>query len=279
MGWPKKKRKTTTEIVKEKFTQSKIVKFTYLQTLALDGGLTTAKSIAGETEAKEETLTGENVKKNFFQKAEDFANKALSVIDPIGILPKFNNPFGTKTSVSTKQTIKESGWTLTKTWNQPQFDIIRYAIGIKELTIAQFTYEQVSELISIPWSSPKEVIKVSLNVSEFIPRVFPPGTYIEYYIKPNISDYSWIRINPIGSPSVFNEDGTIVPRIINFNVERPISSRLEENYITTEEPVKEIVFRALLKRPNEIEGTTASADGYSPILKSYRLLMVPRNGL
>jgi len=279
MGWPKKKRKTTTEIVKEKFTQSKIVKFTYLQTLALDGGLTKAKSIAGETEAKEEVLTGENVKKNFFQKVEDVANKALSVIDPIGILPKFSNPFGTKTSVSTKQTIKESGWTLTKTWNQPQFDIIRYAIGIKELTIAQFTYEQVSELISIPWASPKEVIKVSLNVSEFIPRVFPPGTYIEYYIKPNIQDFSWIRINPIGSPSVFNEDGTIVPRIINFNVERPISSRLEENYITTEEPVKEVVFRALLKRPNEIEGTTASADGYSPILKSYRLLMVPRNGL
>jgi hypothetical protein len=279
MGWPKKKRKTKTEVTKEKFTLSKIVKFTYLQTLAIDGGLTTAKGIGGETEAKEETTTGNDVRRNFFQKAEDEANKLIGSIDPIGVLPKISNPFGKKVSVDTKQTTKESGWTVTKIWNQPQFDIIRYAIGIRELTIAQFTYEQVSELISVPWASPKEIIKVSLNVSEFIPKVFPPGTYIEYYIKPNIKDFSWVRINPIGSPSVFNEDGSLVPRIINFNVERPISSRLEDNYITTEEPVKEIVFRALLKRPDLLEGTEISADGYSPILKSYRLLMVPRNGL
>jgi len=271
----KSKKKTSIEVTKEKFTQSKIVKFTYLQTLAIDRGVTKVRKIAGETEGTEETTKGRDVRQNLSSKVEEGLN---NVLDTIG-LPGISSPFGKKVTKDVKQTVKQTGWNVVKIWNQPQFDIIRYAIGIKELTIAQFTYEQVSELVSIPWSSPKEVSKVTLSVSEFIPKVFPPGVYIEYYIRPNIKDFPWTRINPIGSPSVFNEDGTIVPRIINFNVERPISSRLEDSYITTEEPVKEVIFRAILKRPDNIEGTTASADGYSPILKSYRLLMVPKNGL
>lgn len=270
-----KKKKTSVQVTKERFTQSKIVKFTYLQTLAISGGLTKTSAIAGETEASEETTTGQDQRRNFAAQASDAANQ---ILDPLGI-GGLESPFGKKTKTNIRQTVKQTGWNVIKVWNQPQFDIIRYSIGIKDLTIAQFTYEQVSELVSIPWSSPKEISKVTLSVSEFIPKVFPPGVYIEYYIRPNIKDFPWARINPIGSPSVFNEDGSIVPRIINFNVERPISSRLEDSYITTEEPVKEIIFRALLKRPDELVGTTASSDGYSPILKSYRLLMVPKNGL
>jgi hypothetical protein len=270
----RKRRKTSTEVVKEKFTESKIVKLSYLETLALDGGLTSTKQLAPETEATETVNADGTVKRNTSQKVED----ALRSIPVLGkAIP--GSPFGRKTTVDTKQTVKESGWSVTKVWNQPQFDILRYAIGIKELTIAQFTYEQVSEIISIPWKSPKEIIKVSLTTSEFVPNVFPPGTYIEYYVRPNIKDFVWTRINPIGNPSVFKDDGTIVPRIINFNMERPISAKLEENFISTDEPVNEIVFRALLKRPDTVENTDTSAEGYSPILKSYRLLMVPRNGL
>lgn len=286
MGFGKKKRRTTVEKINKKLTLSKIVKFSYLQTLAMDGGLTTAKEIAGETEAKNETIQNANTDKSFLEKvnnkkgSDDVVNYLFLISDlPPGVGDLARSLFGKKTTVDTKIDIKESGWTLTKVWNQPQFDIIRYAIGIKDLTVAQFTYEEVSEVISKPWTSPKEIVKVVLNVDQFVPNIFPPGNYITYYIKPNLEEANWIQINPIGLPSVFKEDGSIVPRVINFNTEQPLSSRLEDGYFTTSSPVKEIIFRAVITRPTELEGTTADASGYSPILKSYRLLMTPKNGL
>jgi len=278
----KKRRKTTTETTNYKKTLSKIVKFSYLQTLAIDGGLTTARSIAGETESKETKTDSKKINTSLQDKVINAGADVLSNI--FGDLPSTmagvaRSLFGKKITSETTVDVKESGWTLTKIWNQPQFDIIRYAIGIKELTVAQFTYEQVSEFVSKPWSSPKDIIKVTSIVDQFIPSIFPVGTYIKYYVKPNIEDADWTQINPIGLPSVFNDDGTIVPRIINFNTERPLSSGLEESYIITSQLVREIVFKAVLSRPSQLEGTTASADGYSPILRSYRLLMYPTNGL
>ena len=282
MGLFSKKRRTTTEVTNHKKTLSKIIKFSYLQTLAIDGGLTSAKQIAGETEAKESTTDSSKTKKS---PIDNIVNSTADVLSNIfGDLPSAaagvaRSLFGKKITTDTKVDVKESGWTLTKVWNQPQFDIIRYAIGVKELTVAQFTYEQVSEFVSKPWSSPKPIIKVTSVVDQFIPGEFPPGTYIKYYVRPNIDDAEWIQINPIGLPSIFNEDGTILPRIINFNTERPLSSGLEESYIITSKPVKDVVFRAVISRPDQLEGTTASPDGYSPVLRSYRLLLYPANGL
>jgi len=286
MSFGKKKRRTTVDKVNKKITLSKIVKLSYLQTLAVDGGLSTVNELAGETEATEENLSNQEITKSKLSKFldnganNDIANLLFLVTDlPPGLGDLARSLFGKKTTVDVKMNIKDSGWTLTKTWNQPQFDIIRYAIGIKELTVAQFRYQEVSEFISTAWKSPKEITKVFTTVDQFIPNVFPPGNYIKYYVKPNIEGTDWIQINPLGLPSVFNNDGTIVPRIINFNTEKPLSSRLEENYIFTDSPVKEVVFRAVLSRPDTIEGSTASADGYSPILRSYRISMVPKNGL
>lgn len=287
MGFFSSKKRTTVEVEEKNLTLSKIVKFTYLQSLAIDGGLTSARDIAGETEAKQaEDIDAKEIKDSAAKFIDRYSEVipvlfGAEYIPGLGTLHEgvFQSLFGKKTTVDVKVDYKETGWTLTKVWNQPQFDVIRYAIGIRDLNVAQFTYEETSEIISTPWKSPKEISKVVLNADQFIPGVFPPGNYIDYYIKPNTEDSDWIRINPLGFPSVFKEDGSIVPRIINFNVEQPISSRLEDSYITTERPVTEVVFRAVLKRPTDLEGTTASADGYSPILRSYRLLMTPRNGL
>lgn len=263
-------------------TLSKICKFSYLQTLAIDGGLTSAREIAGETPSSQTSSENQSVNKSlqdkFIDKSTDLFSSIFSDMPNLGgNLAK--SLFGKKITTDTKVDVKESGWTLTKLWNQPQFDVIRYAIGLKELTVAQFTYETTSEFVSKPWRSPKEIIKVTTVVDQFIPSLFPPGNYITYHVKPNIQEADWIQINPLGLPSVFKEDGSIVPRIINFNTERPLSSRLEDAYITTTEPVKEVIFKATLTRPEQLEGTTASADGYSPILRSYRLLMYPVLGL
>lgn len=280
MGLFKSKKKTTVEKLHQRETLSKIVKLSYLQTLAIDGGLDAVKDIAGETEGSDTTDVTSNTDKSNLAKVADKQKKYLGkYLDKIGVFGKVAGLFGKKVTTDVKVDVKETGWSVTKVWNQPQFDIIRYAIGIKDLTVSRFLYEPVSEIISKPWTSPKEITKVVLNVDQFIPSIFPPGIYIKYYIKPNIEDSDFIQINPIGQPSIFNDDGSIVPRIINFNTEKPLSSKLEDVYISTSKPLTEIIFKAVLTRPDSIEGTTDIVSGYSPILRSYRILMYPKNGL
>lgn len=237
-----------------------------------------------ETSSTESTSNIDNTNKNNFIESlnSKFGTKGAAKLgNSIGSLlggslgstiGAFLPLLGKKVEQSGTVKVEDTGWTLVKTWNQPEFDIIRYAIGIKDLSIASFTYTPISEIVSKPWVSPKEIIKVTLFVDQFIPPNFPPGTFIEYYIKPDLKDSDWTRINSLNSPTQYKEDGTIVPRIITFNTEKPVSSRIEESYITTAEPVKSVRFRALLKRPD-------SLDSYSPILKSYRLNFNLRNGL
>jgi hypothetical protein len=282
------RKKTRVEKVNTKVTVSKIVKFSYLQSLAIDGGIADAKQFAGETEATEESFdAADPTKKNTIERifgSSAFKTGSLftAIAAPLRIVGEIARAlFGKKVRRSTQVDVKDSGFSLVKTWNQPQFDIIRYAMGIRELTVSQFTYVPVSELVSKPWQSPKEIQKVTLIVDQFIPNQFPPGqNYIEYYIKPDLDEAEWVRINPVGLPTQFTDGGSIVPRIVSFNTEKPVNSSLEDAFVTTEQPVRTIRFRAVLKRPETIvDNPEISANAYSPVLKSYRLLLTPRGGL
>lgn len=290
MGLFSRKKKTKVERTTTRETFSKIVKLTYLQTLAIEGGLSSIGDVAGETSSSTTNIDTANSTQNDITKisnnlTRNLPKNYLVQINPItqilkGFASVVNSLFGKSKSVSAKGTISSSGWSVTKTWKQPQFDVIRYAIGLKEVVIAQFTYESVSEIISKPWGSPKEISKITLVVDQFIPNQFPAGgQYIEYYIKPDIEQAEWIRINPIGLPTIFTDSGKIVPRILSFNTERPVNSNLEDAYITTDKPVRSVIFRALLKRPESIENSDVSANAYTPILKSYRILLTPKGGL
>ncbi len=281
-------KKTKTETTKKKIqtTYSKIVKLSYLQSLSVDSGVARVEDFVTETDSQEDInrnidpkSLGVNENKNRSPDSQTYGIGSLlglggSILDSI-----LGGVFGRKkVLVSAKADIRASGWSINKVWNQPQFDIIRYAIGIKELDISQFSYTNVSEFVSVPWSSPKEISKIILNVDQFIPPGFPNGKYIKYYIKPNTENSNYIEINPIGLPTEFKEDGTAVPRVISFNVEKPINSNIEDSYIYTSEPVTEVIFKAVFTRPSSmVDGSPA--DGYSPILRSYRLLMYPKNGL
>lgn len=252
--------------------------------MAIDGGLSAVGAIAGETKGEEKNFDSSTSK----DKVDEFFRDTAGDMSLPGLINDGSTLigsiarglFGKKTRTSTKVNVKDSGWSLTKTWNQPQFDIIRYGIGLRELTIAQFTYVPVSEVVSKPWLSPKEISKISLIVDQFIPPQFSPGTqYIEYYIKPDIEETEWTRINPLSLPTIFESGGSIIPRIISFNTEKPINSRLEDSYIITKQPVKAVRFRAVLKRPEVLEDDTISASSYTPILKSYRLIINTKEAL
>ena len=170
---------------------------------------------------------------------------------------------------------QDTGWTISKTWLETYWDKVRYAIGVRDVGIFQFTYDQKSEVVSQPWESPKEIDKVALIVDQTVPNEFPVGPrYIEYYIS-QAPGNDWVRINPLDHPTLYEDDGNIAPRIINFNTEKPANATNDNKYITTEDPVKAVKFRAVLKRPTGFEGASAM----TPVLKSYRLLIYPKAGL
>lgn len=280
------KKSTKVEKVNEKTTQSKIVKLSYLQSIAVSLGVTTAADLT-ETEGSTKNITnaaqlGSNavskIEKNL-RDAKLFNSKLLGnvLLGPAKILSSIGGAlFGKKKSQSINLDVTDSGWSVVKIWNEPQFDIIRYAIGIRELVVTQFEYQETSEFVSTPWLSPKAISKVSLTVDQFVPTQFPPGqSYIDYYVKPNTEDATWIRINPLGLPTVYEESGKIVPRIITFNSEKPANSSIEESYVLLSSPVKSVRFRAVFKRPTTIDNASA----YTPVLRSYRLLFTISGGL
>ncbi len=283
MGIFSSKKKTTTEKFSDTTVSHKLIKLTYLQTLSVTSNLASISELAGETAGSTTEFDDDKVKsnKNLLTTIGRIIEGRIKdpIIDKIygGIVNKL---FGKSVSTSVSGTVTDSGWHVVKSFLEPAFDKIRYAIGIRELTVARFTYEQTSEVVSKVWISPKEISKIYLIVDEFIPPQFDPGpAWIEYYVKPELENQDWVRINPMGGKSVFKDNGELVPRIININGEKPVNTRLEDAYITTKEPVKAVRFKAILRRPDSIVDSDIEASAYTPILKSYRMMFAMRGGL
>ena len=253
----KKKKKTT--IYTTVTTQFEIVKLTYLQTLAI------AKEMANVNEV--ETGSAESDIGSFtnFKQSNNFLYGKNGLLgDPLNIFG-----FGTTTSTSSKS--ETSGKKIKEQWLQPEFDRIRYAIGIRELTAAAYKFAPKSELVSVPFASPKEIIKAHVIVDEYIPPQFDQSaTWIEYYLKPE-GDEAWIRVNPLNSPTKFDINGEIVPKIVNFNIPKPTTAQLEDKYNYTADPVKQFRFKAVFSREQG-----GANDSITPLLKSYRIIMSPK---
>ena len=259
-----KKKKTTTTVTEAVLTE--VVKLTYLQTLAVSQNkLQTADLESGPT-----SKTGQIASSSSLSNEGVFGTAA----NVLG-----NNIFGTVVSLgkkkksSTTQTVKTSGAKIKDTWLQPYFDKIAYKIGIKEFNVSKYTFYPASEFTSVPFSSFKEVVKATVLVDEFIPESFDKNiNWIHYFVKVEGED-KWTRINPVNKPTIFNEEGNIIPKILNFNLPKPGTAQIEDKYQYTESPVKEIRFKAVLYRP-EGDGLQSSM---TPILKSYRLTLVPKS--
>jgi len=241
MGNKKKTHTSTTTKLK-----TKVVKLTYLQTLAQANNLISVNSLGS--------------------KPKDSGEFKVSASSS-------NTNFGlTKKKKNVTAQIKTSGVKIKDTWLQPYFDKISYKIGIKELSVSSYTFAEVSEIVSVPFKSPKEIVKVSLVVDEYIPPVFSTSAaWIHYFVKVE-GEEAWVRINPINKSTFFNKEGLIIPKIINFNLPKPGTAQLEDNYIFTENPVSVLRFKAVLRRPS----TGKNKASMTPLLKSYRLVMVPR---
>ena len=230
---------------------------TYLQTLASSQDLLQANEL--------ETSAGGLSSSNSSNKSTNFDFKKSAAFGSIAA------GFSKKKTTNTYNA-KTSGIKVKDTWLQPYFDRIAYKIGVKEMNVSRYTFVPASEFTSMPFTAFKEVVKVFLFVDEYIPPLFEQNiNWIQYYVKIEGED-TWVRINPINKPTIFDEEGIIVPRIINYNLPKPGTAQIEDKYQYTDTPVTQVRFKAVLGRP-EGSGNEASM---TPMLKSYRLTMTPR---
>lgn len=230
---------------------TRLVCLTYLQTVAALDDQSTLSQLAGESPGSNNTVSGS------------------SPADP-GFLGIGGEGASTVTSSFT-----DTGWSISRTWLETWWDKIRWAIGLREIGVFAYEYAQSSEVVSVPYRSPKEIAKVLVRVDEQIPSVYPlTNRWIHYFVSPD-NGANWHRINPIDHPTIYSgEGGEPVPRIINFNADFQSENDNAQKFVSTEIPVTEIRFRAVLIRPGDTE-----FEGTSPVLKSYRMSIYPKEGL
>lgn len=227
---------------------TRIVRLSYLQTVAVLTDTADLSELAGE---------GGALPANTFTASDPGSPGFLGI--------------GSEGPSSQTQTFTDSGWSISRTWQETYWDKIRWAIGIKEVGIYSFSYEAAGEFVSVPFKAPTDIEKVTLEVEELIPTSYPnTQPWIQYYITGN-DGQTWTRISPIDTPTVFTDGGRSVPRIINFNPDFESEDDDQNRFVKTQNPVRQIRFRAILLRPNTQEFAETT-----PILKQYRLQIVPK---
>lgn len=182
---------------------------------------------------------------------------------------------GAEGASTTTVSSDDTGWIISRTWRETVYDKARYAIGIRDIAMFKYQYAPSSEIVSRPFVSPKEIMKVQLRVDEFIPSVLPDTRrWIQYYITIDDGD-TWIQMNPLDQPTLFDANGNVVPQTLTFNLDDAGPQGENAQPVLTEQSVKRIRFRAVFNT----DSTLVDGDKYTPILKSYRLLILPRGGL
>lgn len=280
------------KITKSKTLISRVVKLNYLQTIAIYSNNNTVDDFSPESAAgahsaaSSRSRTGGAGLEGAALAAGVAGGGTVALAIPFVALAPIAIPvaiiasilsslFGSKTSVKTTTSTEDSGWSIAKQWLEVNYDKIRYAIGIRELSIFNYRFSPTSELVSKRFSTPKEIIKAQLEVVEEIPAEFSPEMrYIEYYISFNDGD--WHRINPTGHPTLYSNEGNVVPEIltVNFETSGPGGSTTIKA-ITTEMPAKQVRLKAVMKN----DPSLGNAEYYTPVLKKYRVKLVPKTSL
>ena len=246
---------TTTTITQTRM--SRLVKLTYLQTVKSYFNTSGINEYAGET-------AGSNI-----ATANSTGGPSSNFLEFIGDML-----FGYSTT-TTNVNSTDTGWRVAKSWLEVNYNKMRYAIGIRELSIFSYKFSPTSEFVSKKFTSPKEIIKAQLEVIEEIPADFDPSQrYIEYYLS--VDDENWHRINPTGNPTLYMDDGQIAPEVLNINFDVAGSGPNQTvRSISTESPATSVRLKVVMKTDTSLP----NSEMYTPVLKKYRVKLFPRTSL
>lgn len=101
----------------------------------------------------------------------------------------------------------------------------RWAIGVQDVVFGQETYENVSEVVTLPYDVPEETTSIYLVVDDETPT----GTKISYSLSFD-DGATWYSINPINKPNIMLPTGYLVPQRIFINSD--LSLTRKQNTLT-----------------------------------------------
>ena len=141
----------------------------------------------------------------------------------------------------------------------------REVIGIRDIGVASYTFEQTSEYVSVPLEVERDIVGASLTLNAEVPESFGEGDWVRCYLSPD-DGANWHRIAPQGSVGV---EGKVM---YLFNTRTPVEGRIPFfGYLDLSEPVKALRVKFELERPQGMDQET-------PVLKEY-ILQVATGGV
>jgi len=228
---------------------TKVVKLDYLQTVQVFQGVTQVNQLINNDIVHSSA--------NTYSTPQQERSTLETLLDPLNLFG------GSNRTSSHGESVTDTGYQLSTYWLETYYDLLGYRIGIRDIQAFRHLYSLSSEFVSVAWVSPKEIRKITLSVDEILPE----GCDIKYYISPN-NGKDWYRVNPLDKPSIYSSSGEAIPRILVIN--QPGAATPETKYITTEAPVTSIMLKAIF---------SSGTDATTPVLKRYRLLIYPAEGL
>lgn len=150
----------------------------------------------------------------------------------------------------------------------------RYAIGIRDINIMSYQFEEKSEFVSKRYETSEDIKQVMLYSNEKIPHsyldvVSTSNDWIQYYIS--FDDVNWHRISPMHHQPVSKE--AFPPKILELNgnqTDLESSFQLYKEYIETEGQANGVRLKVVLARPTDIADSVST----TPILEDYALRVI-----
>lgn len=159
------------------------------------------------------------------------------------------------------------------------FPAMRRVIGIRDINIMSYQFEERSELVTQKFTLDKPIKEVMLYANEKIPESFlqdltKANDWIQYFFS--LDDVSWYEISPTHrSPVGGKKFSPKIFEINTSNVNLVDSFQLQKGYIKTEKETHSIRMKITLKRPSNI----FNAASFTPILEDYSLRLIFEEGV
>lgn len=151
----------------------------------------------------------------------------------------------------------------------------RYVIGIRDINIMSYQFQEKSEFISKKYETTDEIKEIMLYVNEKIPQsyldvVSTGNDWIQYFIS--IDDVNWVQISPMHHQPL-DSSKDFPSKIIQFNgnkTDLAAAFQLHKTYMDTDKPVKGVRLKVIMQRPTKID----NAETTTPVLEDYALRVV-----
>jgi hypothetical protein len=152
----------------------------------------------------------------------------------------------------------------------------RYAIGIRDINIMSYQFEEKSELVSKRYEVDGTISEVMIYANEKIPQSYltqisTSNDWIQYFVS--FDDVNWIQMSPMHHQPVTT---TFPPKILQINgnkTDLESSFQLYKTYIDSDKPVTGVRLKVVMSRPSSTKDAP-NMEYSTPILEDYAIRVI-----